>query len=358
MLPSEFQFFTKAEEAWEAMREALRSAKSSIDIEHYIFIPDTLGNEFIQIIKERAKAGVKVRILLDGVGSYSLYNSTIPAELRKEGIEIRFFNPISPWRLHTFTKLFFRDHNKIIIIDGTVGITGGTGINNDMRTWRDTNARIEGGVVGEMLATFIEMWERTSNPDIILRIRNIRRRAKKVNFLSNAPYFKKRFLYHTFMDELRSANKSIFLTTPYFIPDRRLIRILRLAARRGVEVKIIVPKMLDVPLVGIGSQSSYSELLKSGVRIFKYQPTILHAKTAVVDGDWATFGSFNLDSLSFVYNFEGNVITTDKKNIEILTLHFEEDVANCEEVLWSVWKKRSFLEKVKEFFVAPIRGFL
>ena len=357
MQSSAFQFFTHTEETWTAMLEALCGAKISVDIEHYIFLPDSLGQEFIKIIRERNGAGVKVRLLLDTVGSYALYNSSVPAQLESEGIEIQFFNTVGFWRIPYFATWFFRDHKKMIIIDGKVGFTGGTGINKSMATWRDTDAKIEGPIVGEMLEIFEDMWK-AKGDNIFQRIKKIRARTKKRFFITNIPYFRKRFLYYALIKAIKRSTKSIWLTTPYVIPDHKLSRVLRRASRRGVEVKIIVPKIIDVAVVGYASNSSFGELLKAGVRIFKYQPVILHAKTAIIDTEWATFGSFNLDSLSFVYNFEGNVVSTDSKCVGALSAHFAEDLKNCEEVLYKNWVHRPFLEKLKEFFIAPIRGFL
>ena len=339
------------------MLETLRTAQVSIDIEHYIFLPDPLGNQFIELLRQKNKAGVKVRLLLDTVGSYGFYNSGVPAQLEKEGIEIHFFNPVGPWLMHHFTSWFFRDHKKMIIIDRKIGFTGGTGLQHKMATWRDTNVRIEGPIVGEMRDTFEDMWK-AGGDTVFERIRKIRARTKKRFFITNIPYFRKRFLYYALIKAIRRSYKNIWLTTPYFIPDHKLSRALRRAARRGVDVKIIVPKIIDVPVVGLASNSSFGELLSKGVRIFKYKPAVLHAKTAVIDGSWATFGSFNLDNMSFIYNFEGNVVTTDNKCAQTLGEHFIEDLKNSEEVELGAWRKRPFTEKVKEFLAGLIRGFL
>jgi len=352
----QFQFYKFAEETWEAMLLALQEARESIDIEHYIFGDDEVGRKFIELLKKKSRAGVKVRILLDAVGSSYFYNSSAPEEMRKAGIEIKFFNIISPWRVHTFTSWFFRDHNKIIIIDKRVAFNGGLGIRHNMAGWRDTNAKMEGTVVEEMLSFFEDMWGREKN--IFLRLARPHRKIMRAHFITNAPFYKKRFLYYVFMDALRNAEKSIWLTTPYLIPDRRLIKILRSAVRKGVDVKIIIPKSSDVPTLITASNSSLGELLRAGVKIYKYAPVFLHAKTTVVDNKWCSWGSFNLDSLSFVYNFEGNVVTTDRSSIAELSKHFQEDLRDCNQVRLEEWTRRPFTEKVREFFIRPVRGFL
>lgn len=355
-MSEQFKFYKTAEETWEAMLAALKEARQSIEIEHYIFGSDKLGDKFIEVLTQKKAEGVRVRMLIDAVGSYGFYNSDVPDKMRQAGIEIKFFNAISPWRIHTFTSWFFRDHNKIIIIDSKVAFTGGLGIRENMAGWRDTNSRLEGVVVAEMLSSFLDMWGRERN--IFLRITKRRAQKLRAHFITNTPYYKRRYLYYTVMEALRQAKKSILLTTPYFIPDRRLKRILRLAARRGVEVKIIVPKKSDVLLLSTAAHSSFSELLRSGVKIYKYAPAFLHAKTIVVDEEWVSWGSFNLDSLSFVYNFEGNVVSTERENIVEIKKHFEEDLAGCEEVKYEEWVKRPLIDKVREFFIVPVRGFL
>ncbi len=358
MFATIFKFYTNTENTWEAMLEACKEAEVSIDIEQYIFADDEIGSRFCQLFLDKAKSGVKIRMLLDGAGSYSLYNTSRVKELSQAGIQIKFFNTISPWRIHNISSWFFRNHKKVLVIDKKVGFTGGTGIGYHMRAWRDTTARVEGEVVLEMESSFEEMWAIAEQKDILLKFRGFRKNAKKHNFITNSPYFKKRFLYYTLMEALRSAKKSICITTPYFIPDRRLIRILRQAVRRGVDVKVIVPERINILLVATASHSSFSELLRDGVQIFKYQPYLLHAKTIVVDDNWATYGSFNLDSLSFLYNYEANIVTVDPSCIGELTEHFETDLQESKQVIYKEWKHRPFLVKVQEFFVRPIRGFV
>ncbi|MES3004750.1 MAG: phospholipase D-like domain-containing protein [Patescibacteria group bacterium] len=358
MFPNNFEFYTDTVNSWTGMLSACREAKESIDIEQYIFLKDKIGEEFLDIFKEKARSGVRVRILADAVGSYSLNSSVILKELADSGIQVRFFNPISPWRIHTIFSWFFRNHKKVLVVDKKIGFTGGVGVGDHMKTWRDTAARLEGPVVEEMSQAFQEMWNLAEEKDIVIRIKEFRLNKIKRDFITNSPYFKKRFLYYTLMEALRGAKKSIYLTTPYLIPDRRLIRILRLAAVRGVDVKIIVPETIDVLLVATASHSSYSELLRNGVKIFKYRPSILHAKTAIVDNQWGTYGSFNLDSLSFVYNYEANVVTVDTNAVAELMEHFYTDLTHSREITYTEWKRRPFLRKFQEFFIRPVRGFL
>lgn len=358
MLPTSFRVYKKTSEAWVAMLQACKEAKETIDLEQYIFLNDEIGKQFIEVFKEKTLQGVKIRLLVDMAGSFKFYSSVIPEELMNEGIEVRFFNPIRPWRIHTFTSWFFRNHKKTLVIDGKVAFTGGTGVGYYMANWRDTTARMEGNVAREIKESFEELWWHVKDRRMVTRIKNFRKNRQKQEFITNSPYLGKRFLYYVMIESFRRAKKSIHITTPYFIPDRRLRRVLRLAAHRGVDVKVIVPKVLDVPIVELASHSLYTDLLKNGVRIFKYQPHILHAKTAIVDGEWATFGSFNLDSLSFVYNFEANVVTFNREFIQEIERNFEEDLSMSEEITHEQWQKRSFNTRVGEFLGACLRRIL
>jgi cardiolipin synthase len=356
MQPSAFQFYTDAESAWQAIEDELSQAKVSIDIEHYIFIADQVGKKFLYILQAKQKEGVKVRLLLDAVGSSELYYSEIHEELRKAGVEIKFFNPIRPWRIHTFTSWFFRDHRKIIVVDGRTAFTGGLGINARMSSWRDTTARIEGDMVEEIRSAFEEMWLRSGMRGIVSKIKRGKKEIRYKSFLTNAPYFKRRFLYHTLIKRIVRAKRYIWLTTPYLVPDRRLLDALWLAHIKGVEIKIMIPKVSDVLLVNTAAHSTFDEILKSA-RIFEYHGAFLHAKTAVIDDAWATMGSFNLDSLSFRYNFEANAVWENSDAVLELKKHFEKDMEECREVHLPEWRRRPFVDKVREFFITPIRGF-
>ncbi len=358
MPENRYEFYTEVTDFWDAMYAACKDATQTIDLEQYIFLSDAIGSKFVELLKEKSKSGVKVRMILDAVGSASFYTSPVPEELRRMGIEVRFFNVISPWRLHTFTSWFFRDHRKNLVIDRTIGFTGGTGIGDHMKEWRDTNAKILGPVVGEMLGSFEEFWQASHGNNWMSRMRILRVNFKKNFFITNSPYTNKRFLYHTFLDSLRGAQKSIYLTNPYFIPDIRLKRVLRLAASRGVDVKVLIPEKLDVLLIATATASNLGTLLRSGVRIFRYQKRMHHGKIATVDGDWGMFGSFNLDNMSFLYNFEANVVSSDKAFVRTLDSHFEADLLQAVEIQYKDWHNRPLISKVREFFVGFVAGFL
>lgn len=352
------KFYIRGKDVWEGMLEAIRTAQHTIELEQFIFEDDETGRMFAEALRERAKAGVSVRVLCDTVGSWGLYTSHLPASMQSTGVQIRFFNKVSPWRIHKFLRWFFRDHRKILIIDRTVGFTGGTGIRKDMADWRDTNIRVIGPIVGEMLHSFNMLWAQTFDRRALSRFRKARYYTAGFEFITNAPFFRRRFLYWQIIDALRAAKKSIFITTPYFIPDKRLARVLKLAARRGVDVRIIVPHKYDEPFVGLAAHSHYEGMLRAGVKIFEYHPHFLHAKTIVIDDEWSTVGSFNLDPLSFVYNYEANVVSIERDFSEHIRTQFMSDLADSPEIRLDDWHRRPLHQKLREFLVLPIRRFL
>lgn len=353
-----WHFYLKTEDAWLSMKEACFNARKTIDIEQYILEDDDIGNEFLDLFKEKNKQGVKVRILCDMAGSFSFYNSNLPKELVKAGIEVRFFNIISPWRIRSFFSWFFRDHRKIMVVDGGVGFIGGVGIRSDMENWRDTHLKVLGDITKEMSESFQEMWESAGEKSLIKRIKKARGFSKGFQFLTNSPHFKKRFLYRAHIDAIKNAKEKIYLTTPYFIPDKKLSRVLKKASAMGVDVKILVPKYSNYFWVDRASQSTFEKLLNAGVEIYRYSGEMMHAKTTVIDSSWATVGSFNLDSLSFLFNYEANIVSNKKSFVEEVEKYFFEDLEKSEKIDLKRWKNRSAILKFYEFLALPMKRFL
>lgn len=358
MPPEETTVFVKSSDAWEAMLHDIRNAEKSIDIEQYIFTHDEIGDAFIDALVQKSKQGLKVRLFLDAVGSWSAYKSTLPDELRSEGIQVKFFNPVSPWRVTNFTSNFFRDHRKLMIVDGKIGHIGGVGIRADMAGWRDTHIRIVRTVVLDMQQSFDSIWNGISRwsfwhlprrrPDIV----------RHFDLVTNAPMWRDRSIYQALVAAIRGAQKTIYLTSPYFIPDTRLFRVLRLAARRGVDVRIVLPEIADHIFIDYARESYFTLCLKAGIKIYLYKQVMMHAKTAVIDDMWATAGSFNLDSLSFFFNHEANITTVDKHFVETIKQNFFEDLRHSKEVIYTEWIKRSFFRKFLEYISWPLHGIL
>lgn len=350
-------FYTWTHEAWESMLKDVQAATKTIDFEQYIFAVDSIGKKFIEVFVAKAKAGVKVRLICDAVGSYSLYNSNIPDYLRSVGIEVKFFNPISPWRITNFTSNFFRDHRKILIIDGEIGHIGGVGIQEHMRDWRDTHMRVTGAIVHDLLASFVIVWENISRGPAI-RMRQIRHYIRKYNLITNSPGLRYNYIYQTLVANIRNAKKYIYLTTPYFIPDVRLFRVLRLAARRGIDVRIVVPNIADHYFVDHARESYFTLALKAGIKIYLYQPVMMHAKAAIIDDEWATAGSYNLDTLSAVFNHEANISSNEHFFIQDLKRHFLDDLRDSHHILYEKWIKRPLHKKFRELLTWPFHSLM
>jgi cardiolipin synthase len=340
------------------MYSACEQARFSIDFEQYIFEDDFLGRRFLELFVKKAGAGVRVRLLADAVGSRSLANSPVLKDVQAAGIHVQFFNPIEPWWIHKLISWFLRNHRKLLVVDSGVGFIGGVGIKASASGRRDTHVRIEGPVVDEFLSAFEQMWEKTAAGHYMFGFKKPIVADSEFTLLTNSPRFRQRFTYQTLVRKIREAKKYIYLTTPYFVPDRRISRALRGAARRGVEVRLVVPKKSDHIFTDLAGQSYFWLALRAGIRIFEYQPGFIHAKTFVIDDAWASVGSSNLDNLSLLFNYEADVASTQPQFIESVKWQFIEDTKQSVEIVRREWRKRSLLRKMAELATWPIHRFL
>jgi cardiolipin synthase len=351
------KFYTKSSHAWEAMLEDIRNAKHTIIMEQYIFTVDSVGNQFIELFRQKAKDGVKIRLLADSAGSFAFSRSLLPDQLREQGINVRFFNPISPWRVANFTSNFFRDHRKVLIIDNEIAHLGGVGIQDYMATWRDTHMRITGPLVEQIAQSVEDVWDGWKM-GFYVRYKKIQNFVRKYDLHTNSPSIRQRYLYHALLFNIRNAKKYIYLTTPYFIPDVVLYHALQLAAKRGIDVRLLVPTVADHLFINHARESYFTLALKAGIKIYTYNPTMMHAKTAVMDDAWATAGSFNLDSLSLFFNHEANISSFEPEFIQEIKNHFFEDLNVSTEVKYEVWTKRPLRKKFLELLTWPFHGLL
>ena len=340
-----WKFYLNSQDAWDAMYADCATAKHSIDLEQYIFHDEPTHRRFIELFKKKAIEGISVKLLLDMVGSFDFYESSWVRELREAGVKIVFFHPISPWRIANFTSWFFRDHRKLLVIDEHIGHTGGVGFNAKTKDWRDTNIRIVGPVVEQMVHAF----ERISkySPEF----------HDSFAFITNAPHPRQRHFYKNLLQALRSARHRIYITTPYFIPPVRLFRALRKAARRGIDVRVLLPRSSDHFFVDLAAQSFFGLAFRAGIKIYRYDTPLLHAKTSIVDDHWGAVGSSNFDHLSFVRCYEANIVTTNLDCIRELAVIFANDIEKAEPLERATWKRRSLVQKILEPFTWPLHGF-
>lgn len=357
-----WKFYLKSEEAWDAMLKAISSASLSIDIEQYIFENDSIGKKFISLLIDKAKAGIKVRIICDEVGSFSFSGSKEVELLRDSGVLIMFFNPFLPWKPNRETFWYFRDHKKLMIVDGVIGFTGSVCLSDEMKEWRESHVEVTGPVVSQMILAFEIMWSKQYKKfKYIFRKKN-KNQSSFVNlpdfeYLTNAPLPRKRFIYYELLRRFKQAKQSILLTTPYFLPNHSLLKALKSASQRGVLVELLIPHSTDNILAHLGARTFFTDLLKNNIKIYRFS-SMIHSKTIVVDDSWSTIGSLNLDNVSLRYNFEGNLVSRNEKFSKELRNQFNNDLLSAKPLTLEEWKKRPFMNKVFEILVWPFRKFL
>jgi cardiolipin synthase len=338
-----------------AMLHAIRNAKKTINVEFYIYWDGQVGRDFAQALAERARAGVKVNVILDAVGSGTMSHE-LTDFMRRNGISVEWYHPL---RWYTLSRFNHRTHRKLLVVDGEVGFSGGVGIADNWRGdadaedhWRETVVRVEGPVVTQMQFAFMDNWvksrgELLTGLDYFPKLEP--RGACMTQVLKSSPSEGSSAVKLMFIVSIVSAQKSIYINSAYFVPDTDTIRALEGAVRRGVDVRVIVPgEFTDVPIVRQAGRLFYAQLLRRGIRIFEYQPTMMHAKTMVVDGIWTSIGSSNFDDRSFRLNDEVNVNVYDESIAVQMEQMFFEDLARSEEITRVRWLKRPWLDRMKE----------
>jgi len=357
--PVSWTLFASNEEAWASMLADCSKAQKTIDLEQFIFSNDEFGQKLIDVCAARATAGVKVRFLWDAAGSFTFWGSNIAEDLQEKGIELVFWKTLIPsyFKVPNFRSWYLRNHRRTLVIDGAVGYTGSMAMRDSMKNWRDTNVRMEGTVAAEMQNSFERMWIRAKKSKNLPRRKFVR--DGEFKYITNYPSPGRRHIYADLIEALRGARNYVYITTPYFVPTHRLLRVIKLAAHRGVDIRMILPERTDhYPTLDLAARSYFQTLLESGVRIFLYKGNVIHSKTMVIDGDWATVGSMNLDSASLLYNFEANIVSTNTKFAEELSAHFVHDLKESKEMPRSDWEGRFFIERIPEFLIRLVSKFL
>ena len=355
------------DETFPVMLREIRAAKSTITFAQYLFEGGTLATEFAQAFAERCRAGIEADILLDDHGSGKT-PAEIVALMRDAGCHVEFFRRVEvpavifPWKLLQYN---YRSHRRILVIDGRVGFTGGYGISDtwlgDGRTpehWRDTNARIEGPAVKFLQAAFAESWLETTGTAIggagyFPRLEPVGKLPAQV--VSSSPAGGSFQNYMLFLLSINSARKTILIANPYFIPDDVMTEALLKAVSRGVRVIVLVPGKIDSQLTYTVSRGHYGGLLLGGAEIFEYQAALMHAKTMVIDGIWATIGSTNFDNRSFALNQELNLTVYDASLAHRLETIFQDDLNYSKKITYEEWNSRSVFERLFELFAFPVR---
>jgi cardiolipin synthase len=357
-----------------AMMTAIRQAKDHIHLETYIFDQDELGLEFARLLIEKQQAGVEVNIIYDSVGTIGTPQIFFD-NMKAAGIHLLEFNPVNPTKLQGPWSPNRRDHRKILIVDGEVAFTGGVNIsasyansslfrskskNPDKIGWRDTHIQITGPAVAALQWIFLETWINVDDkpPADRLYFPALKNQGNKmVRVLASEPESNPA-IYKAYLLAIQEARDSIHITSAYFVPDAQILKALIAAAKRGVDVKIIMPGVTDSGLVFHAGQSFYDEMLAGGIKVYQLNTSVLHAKTAVIDQVWSTVGSTNIDTRSFLHNKEVNVVVIDTEFAIAMENAFKEDLRLSTEVTLETWQQRPAMIKLKEWLARRLEYWL
>ncbi len=343
------------EDKFPELFEAIRAATESIHLEYYIFERDNVGKELIALLEEKAAEGVEVRVIYDDVGSWS-FKRRHAKSLRRAGIEAYPFMPVAlPW----FTsRMNYRNHRKIVVIDGCIGFTGGINIadrylkGTKFGPWRDTHLRIEGDAVNVLQAIFTTDWYFVSGKQELTGSKyfhktNIRTYSP-IQIASSGPDSDWASIMQAYFAAINKARKSIYLASPYFMPNQSILTALKVASLSGIDVRIILPNRSDSKLVYWASRSYVSELLDAGIKVYFYHRGFNHSKFLIIDNVFCSVGSANMDYRSFEDNFEVSAVMYDPRIAATLTRHFMQDIENSTLITPEAWNNRSNLHAAYE----------
>ena len=351
---------------YRAMLAAISAAKDHINLETYIIEDDEMGRQFADLLLARQAAGVQVHLIYDSVGCIRTPREFFE-RLKEGGVQVLEFNPVNPLTAKKGWQVNNRDHRKLLLVDGRTAFIGGINISNVYSSgssptrstpsspksggWRDTQIQIDGPVVAEFQKLFLATWEKQHGPPL----------AKKNYFPALSPRGNElvrsigssyddphSLIYLTLISAITNAEKSVHLTNAYFVPDPQILQALLDAARRGVDVTLILPALSDSNLVFHAGRSYYTELLAAGVKIYERGGGVLHSKTVVIDGVWSCIGSTNLDWRSFLHNDEVNAVILGPEFARQMQAMFEHDLAASTAITAEAWARRPLRFKLKE----------
>ena len=372
-----------------AMFDAIKNAKDHINMESFIFEDDEIGQQFADLLIERQMSGVQVNLIYDSIGTIST-NPKFFDQLTKAGVQVLEFNPINPLKGKKAWAPNHRDHRKLLIIDGQTVFLGGINISNvyssgsssggsfasgsngehkkakdkeignkdtsksankDESGWRDTDVKLEGPIVAQFQTLFIDSWNKQKGQTLAPKsyFPTMTAQGKEiVRAIGSTPDDPFSLMYLTLISAITNAEKQVYITNAYFVPDPQLLKSLIDAAARGVDVRLILPQHTDSSAAYYAGRSYFNELLKGGVKIYERRDALLHAKTAIVDGVWVSVGSSNLDWRSALDNDEVNAIILGREFSQQMQAAYLEDIKASDEITLKAWQNRSILLKIKE----------
>ncbi len=357
------EILLNGEEIFPAKLALIRSARRTINYAQYVFEEGEPAKDVAEALAERCRAGIKVNVLLDAVGTLAM-PSEFRDEMKNGGCRVEDFRPLKPFSIN---RANYRNHRRILVVDGLVGITGGAGTSGKWSGngrqeghWRDTDVLIEGPVVEQLQGAFAENWLEATGvaiggPEYFPRRRLQAKGDVDAQIVRSSPAGGSVAMYTMFLLAMASARHSIYITNPYFVPDDKMIETLIQARQRGVRVVLILPGAIDHNLVRQASRAELGRLLKAGIKVYEYKAALLHAKTMVIDSMWSTVGSTNLDRRSFELNEELNLVVYDRDIARRLELVFEADLQQSREVTYQQWADRGIFSRFLELLSIPVR---
>jgi cardiolipin synthase A/B len=350
---------------YRAMFAAMNAATDHINMETYLIDDDEIGRQFADILIRKQKQGVQVNLIYDSIGTLNLPRNYFD-RLRAAGIALLEFNPVNPLEAKKEWSINHRDHRKLLVVDGRIAFVGGINISGvyssgsfsrrrerrELGKWRDTHVRIEGPVVTQFQKSFLETWKKQSGPPLAPRrfFPSLTASGNDVvRVISSSADDRYSLIYVTLISAINSAESRVYLTNAYFVPDPQLLKALQDAAQRGVDVRLILPSHTDFWAVFHAGRSHYSELLRTGVKIYERRGPVLHSKTALIDGVWSCIGSTNLDWRSFLHNDEINAVVLGIGFARQMQAMFDQDLAQSDQIDPVRWEQRSPLLRLKEW---------
>jgi len=348
--------FAEGDALYESMLGSIRGACLTVRMESYIFASDEIGWRFAEALAGRAAAGVDVRLHLDAAGAWGSSSRRLHQYLREHGVRLRWFHR---WSWREPLRYNRRSHRKLLVVDGCAAYVGGFNIHRQSSRrfygearWRDTHAEVSGSLASDAAQLFDAFWRGHRRWTPMLR------GTHELQLVSNHNRACRHRIRCLYGEAFESATKSICLTTPYFVPDLSTLRNLMACARRGIDVRVLVPSKSDVPITRWAAHAFYASLLSAGVRIYEYRPRMLHAKTVVVDRRWAALGSANLDYRSFFLNYELVLAMTTPHECELLGRQFCEDLSESRSILAETWSRRHWTRRLLEGIGRAVRRWL
>lgn len=355
---NDIKLIKNGDDKFKLLFEDIENAKHHIHLEYFIIKDDKIGTELLNLLCNKASENVEVKIVIDDVGSK--ISSKMKRQLKNAGVEMYPFMPVA---FSSFTgKMNYRDHRKIVIIDGKIGYVGGINVSdsyvnaNNKRFWRDTHIRVVGEGVKPLQILFLTTFDFVSKEELkiseaLFPSHNCKKNTP-LQIAASGPDTDWSNIMEAIFVAITNAEESIYITTPYFIPNDEIITALQVAARSNLDVKVIIPKKSDSWVAEYATNSYIDQLLEAGVEVYQYTKGFVHAKTMVVDGVFGTVGTANMDYRSFNINFEVNALVYEKSFCEELIKMFNEDLNDSDKIDFENWKKRS---KTTQFIEAMAR---